>query len=115
MFPGYEILVPDLYITPAWPWVWAGMLYIKEDYDLVEAMLREQVEEGDGGDEMMLEYNKTKVMIDMMDRIIAIMVGFFCQFFITFIDRQGASHGELNQPSPQFPSVSQGLWPYRGA
>ena len=51
------------------------MLYIKEDYDLVEALLREQVEAGDGGDEMMLEYKKTQVMIDMMDRIIAIMVG----------------------------------------
>jgi hypothetical protein len=29
-----------------------------------------------------------------------VLVGFFC--FFTFIDPHGASHGELNQPSPQF-------------
>jgi len=79
----------------------AGLLYIKEDYDLVEALLREQVEEdgeGPGRDEdMYLEWAKSKVIIDMMERVIAVMH-----------DEKGEVDGELlssGQPSIAYADV----------
>jgi len=73
----------------------AGMLFIREDYELVEALLREQVESGEGSDEMMLEYAKSKVIMDMMDRIIAIIH-----------EEKGEVDGELVSDMPDMPSVS---------
>lgn len=51
----------------------AGLLYIKEDYELVEAMLREQVEEGSQDVDLLVEYGKAKAVVDMMDRMIVVM------------------------------------------
>lgn len=68
----------------------AGLLYVKEDYELVEALLRDDVAKGDGSEEMMLEYEKCKVIIDMMERVIAILH-----------EEKGEVNGELvsNMPS----------------
>lgn len=71
----------------------AGLLYVKEDYELVEALLRDEVAKGDGSEEMMLEYQKCKVVIDMMDRIIAVLH-----------EEKGEVNGELVS---NMPSVSQ--------
>lgn len=71
----------------------AGMLYVKEDYDLVEALLRDEVAKGDGSEEMTLEYEKCKVVIDMMERIIAVLH-----------EEKGEVDGELVS---NMPSVSQ--------
>lgn len=76
----------------------AGLLQVKEEYDMVEAMLREEVEAvgEDGGvehEEMLLEYEKCKVIIDMMDRVIAVLH-----------DEKGEVDGELVS---NMPSVSQ--------
>lgn len=69
----------------------AGMLHVKEEYDLVEALLRDEVAEG--SDEMKLEYEKCKVIIDMMERVIAVMH-----------DEKGEVNGELVS---DMPSVAQ--------
>lgn len=39
----------------------------------MQPWLRDEVAKGDGSEEMMLEYEKSKVIMDMMDRIIAVM------------------------------------------
>ena len=69
----------------------AGMLHVKEEYDLVEALLREELE--GGSDEMKLEYEKCKVIIDMMEKIIAVLH-----------EEKGEVDGELVS---DMPSVSQ--------
>ena len=71
----------------------AGLLQVREEYDLVESMLRDEAEKGDGPEEMMLEYEKCKVITEMMDRIIEVLH-----------DEKGEVNGELVS---DMPSVSQ--------
>ena len=71
----------------------AGLLQVREEYDLVESMLREEVEKGDGPEEMILEYEKCKVITEMMDRVIEVLH-----------DEKGEVNGELVS---DMPSVSQ--------
>ena len=51
----------------------AGLLFVKEEYELVEAMLRDEVGGDDVSEEAKMEYDKSKVIIDVMDRAIAVM------------------------------------------
>jgi hypothetical protein len=49
----------------------AGLLYVKEEYDLIEAILRDDVKGPEASDEMKLEYEKVTVIAEWIDKVIA--------------------------------------------
>jgi hypothetical protein len=49
----------------------AGLLYIKEEYDLIEAIMRDDVSSPDTGDDAKLEYEKVSIIIEYIDKVIA--------------------------------------------
>ena len=49
----------------------AGLLYVKEEYDLIESILRDDVNGPEASDEMKLEYEKVKVITEYIDKVIA--------------------------------------------
>jgi hypothetical protein len=51
----------------------AGLLFIREEYELVEAMLRDEVAAPDVSEDAKNEYEKSKVIVDYMDKVIAVM------------------------------------------
>ena len=51
----------------------AGLLFIREEYELVEAMLRDEVAVPDVSEDAKNEYEKSKVIVDYMDKVIAVM------------------------------------------
>ena len=49
----------------------AGLLQVKEEYDLVESILRDDATAKGVADETRLEYEKTKVILEWIDKVIA--------------------------------------------
>ena len=49
----------------------AGLLHVKEEYDLIESLLREDVGKPEASDEMRLEYEKVVVIQEYIDKVIA--------------------------------------------
>ena len=73
----------------------AGLLKVREEYELIEAMLREEVAKPDAGDEMKLEHEKCEVMMRAMDAVIAVLH-----------EEKGEKDGELVSDAPSVSSSS---------
>jgi hypothetical protein len=51
----------------------AGLLYIKEEYDLIESIMRDDIGGPDATDEMKLVYEKCRVLTEYIDKVIDAM------------------------------------------
>ena len=49
----------------------AGLLYIKEEYDLIESIMRDDISSPETSDDAKLEYEKVSVIIEYIDKVIA--------------------------------------------
>jgi len=68
----------------------AGLLQVKEEYDLVESILRDDATAKGVADETRLEYEKTKVILEWIDKVIA-----------AIHEEKGEVDGELVTDKPQ--------------
>lgn len=68
----------------------AGLLQVKEEYDSVESILRDDATAEGAADETRLEYEKTKVILEWIDKVIA-----------AIHEEKGEVDGELVTDKPQ--------------